>query len=129
MINDVSQKQSIFIHLPVFNQVGFLRSESEFNIDEGDRRYVWDYDDEVFCNQFEKWGVENIILGKPVSVIRQMRTYIEYGEINRMKKSDQRPSTIFVEKYGGLDLYHEDVKKRYTIDHEDVQFFRKKSGH
>ena len=29
-------------------------------------------------------------------------------------------------KYGGLDIYYEHLKKRYTIDHEDIQFVKNK---
>ena len=43
-----------------------------------------------------------------------------------MKKSDQIFSAKFLEKYGGLAIYDEDLKKRYTIDHEDINFFKKK---
>ena len=43
-----------------------------------------------------------------------------------MKKSDQIFSAKFLEKYGGLDIYYEDLKKRYKIDHEDINFFKKK---
>ena len=43
-----------------------------------------------------------------------------------MNKSDKRYYANFLETYGGLDLYDEDVKKKYTIDNKDIQFFKKK---
>ena len=43
-----------------------------------------------------------------------------------MKKSDQIFSAKLLEKYGGLAIYDDYLKKRYTIDHEDINFFKKK---
>ena len=43
-----------------------------------------------------------------------------------MKKSNQISSANFLGVYGGLDMYDKDVKKIYTIDHEEIQFFKKK---
>ena len=42
-----------------------------------------------------------------------------------MKKTDQISRTRFLAKYGGLSLYDIDIKKRYTIDNEDIQFVKK----
>ena len=41
-----------------------------------------------------------------------------------MKKTDQRSRTSFLEKYGGLSLYHIDLKKRCTHDDEDIRFVK-----
>ena len=45
-----------------------------------------------------------------------------------MKKYDQIFSAKLLEKYGGLAIYDEDLKKRYKIDHEDIKFSRKKAA-
>ena len=42
-----------------------------------------------------------------------------------MKKTEQISSTRFLEKYGCLSRYNIDLKKRYTIDHEDINFVKK----
>ena len=65
---------------------------------------------------------------KPTSTLRELRTYIEYWKINHTNTYDQRHSAKFLAKYGGLDLYGDNVKKIYTIDNEDIQFFRKSQG-
>ena len=37
-----------------------------------------------------------------------------------MKKTDQISRTRFLEKYCGHSLYDIDLKKRYTIDNEEI---------
>ena len=47
--------------------------------------------------------------------------------MNQMKKYDQISFVKCLTKHGGLDLYYEDTKNRFTIDYEDINFSRKKS--
>ena len=47
-----------------------------------------------------------------------MKKYIEYWESGLINKTDQRFSSKFLEKYGDLALYDEDLNKIYIIDHE-----------
>ena len=42
-----------------------------------------------------------------------------------MNKYDQTSCAIFLAKYVGLALFDEDLKKRFTIYHEDIHFFKK----
>ena len=41
-----------------------------------------------------------------------------------MKKCDQRYSTRFLAKYGGLSLYDIDMEKRYSIDDKEIHFVK-----
>ena len=86
MIPAVIYKRNIalFINLPVFNQLG-LHELHKTLILMNIFQYVWYNDDEL---QLEKWGVDNIILDKLESFIRESRTYIEDWEIDIMNKSD-----------------------------------------
>ena len=43
-------------------------------------------------------------------------------ETINIKKTDQRSHTTFLEEYGGISLYDEDLKKRYRIYHSDIHF-------
>ena len=42
-----------------------------------------------------------------------------------MKKTDQIPRTLFLEKYGGLYIYDVDMKKSCTIEHKDICLLNK----
>ena len=41
---------------------------------------------------------------------------------NHIKNKSQVSKTMFLEKYGSLDLYDEDLEKIFIIDHEQLQF-------
>ena len=43
-----------------------------------------------------------------------------------MKKSYQISSAKLLANFGSLDIYNMDVMRRYTIDNEDTNFFKKK---
>ena len=39
-----------------------------------------------------------------------------------IKNKSQVSKTMFLEKYGSLSLYDEDLEKRFIIDHEQLEF-------
>ena len=41
---------------------------------------------------------------------------------NHIKNKSQIPKAVFLAKCGSLDLYDEYLKKRFIIDHEQLQF-------
>ena len=51
-----------------------------------------------------------------------MRTYKQDKWEIYIEKTNQISCTRFWGKYGGLSLYGDDHKNRYTIDHEDIHF-------
>ena len=51
-----------------------------------------------------------------------MKLYVEdRGKLN-IKNKSQLYRTMFLEKYGSLDLYDEDLEKIFIIDHKQLQF-------
>ena len=48
--------------------------------------------------------------------------YIEDWIKFNVKNKSQLSCTMFLEKYGSLALYYEDLKKIFIIDHEQIQF-------
>ena len=46
--------------------------------------------------------------------------YIEEWEYKHIKNKIQVSKTMFLEKYGSLDLYDEDLEKRIIIEHEQL---------
>ena len=56
---------------------------------------------------------------------KYLRTYIEYQEGKIIKKTDKISCTKCLVKYGGLDLYDENTKKIYTMDHKEINFVKK----
>ena len=47
---------------------------------------------------------------------------IEEWEKTHIKNKSQVSKTMFLAKYGSLDLYDEDLEKIFIIDHEKLQF-------
>ena len=39
-----------------------------------------------------------------------------------IKNKSQVSKAVFIAKYGGMDLYDEDLKKGFIIDHELLEF-------
>ena len=70
-------------------------------------------------------GVDKVITDKLESLTRDLGRYVEDCEREQIKKTDQRSCAKFMEKYGTLDLYDEDLKKRYIIEHEDIHYVKK----
>ena len=54
-----------------------------------------------------------------------MRKYIKYREREIFKKTYQIYCENYMAKYGGLDLYDEDIKKRYIIDNNCINYVNK----
>ena len=46
--------------------------------------------------------------------------YIEEWGKTHIKKNSQVSKAIFLAKYGSLDLYDEDLKEIFIIDHEQL---------
>ena len=49
---------------------------------------------------------------------------IEEWEKTHIKNKSQVSKTMFLAKYGSLDLYDEDLEKRFIIDHEQLEFYK-----
>ena len=48
--------------------------------------------------------------------------YIEEREKLNIKNKSQLLRTVFLKKYGSMDLYYTYLGKRFIIDHEKLQF-------
>ena len=48
--------------------------------------------------------------------------YIEELEKTHIKNKSQVLKATFLAKYGSLDLYDEDMRKKFIIDHEQLDF-------
>ena len=51
-----------------------------------------------------------------------MKLYIEDWIKFNVKNKSQLSCTMFLEKYGSLALYYEDLENIFIIDHEKIQF-------
>ena len=51
-----------------------------------------------------------------------MELYTEDWGKNNIKNKSQLSRTMFLAKYGSLDLYDEDLEKLFIIDHEQLQY-------
>ena len=76
--SDVSYKQIIIYTYACIEPARIGRTDSESNINYCHTRHVWDDYDEVLDHQLEKWVVDKVIPDKHESVLRYLKTYIEY---------------------------------------------------
>ena len=53
-------------------------------------------------------------------ITRELKMYIEEWGKTHIKKNSQVSKAIFLAKYGSLDLYDEDLKEIFIIDHEQL---------
>ena len=64
-----------------------------------------------------KWGVQKLFQTSYEVIIRELKIYVEdMGKLN-IKRRIQLLRTMFLENHGSLDLYDEDLKKIFIIDH------------
>ena len=97
------------------------QTHSDCNPNDHSTTHFWNKDDDVFDHKLEKWGVGKVLLIK--LNLRQESWYLILNiETINIKKTDQRSHTTFLEEYGGISLYDEDLKKRYRIYHSDIHF-------
>lgn len=83
---------------------------------------MWGDDDLNFDLQLEKWDVDINELKQP-EVTRIFQCWLEPWEIEGMKDSGPLAEKRFVRKYAGLQLYHLDFEKLYTI-HDNLEFVK-----
>ena len=69
-----------------------------------------------------QWGVEKLFQNSDEVIIRELKLYVEDREKLNIKNKSQLSRTLFMEKYGSLDLYDEDLVKMFLVDHEQLQF-------
>ena len=53
-------------------------------------------------------------------MVRELKLYIEDREKLHIKNKRQLLCTMFLEKYGSIDLYDEDLDKIFIIEHEQL---------
>ena len=69
-----------------------------------------------------KWGVQKLFQTSYEVIIRELKIYVEdMGKLN-IKRKIQLLRTMFLENHGSLDIYDEDLKEIFIIDHKKLQF-------
>ena len=75
-----------------------------------DEKHAFDY-------QLDKWGVEKLFHNSDEAIFIGLKLYIEDWVKLNIKSKIQLSCTMFLEKYGSLALYDEDMDKIFIIDH------------
>ena len=89
---------------------------------DGSHSHSWNYEYHAFDYQLDQWGVEKLFQNSDEAITRELKFYIEeWGKSNINNKS-QVSKAMFLAKYGSLAIYDEDLKKRFIIDHEILEF-------
>ena len=114
--SDVSEKQIIFYTSACIESTIIDQYHSDKQLYDIFSSHTWNEEDAAFDHQLDRWGVDRLFSEHSKPFKRYLRAYIEDWEIVSMKKDDQRSSTRFLAKYGGISLYDIDTKKRYSID-------------
>jgi hypothetical protein len=71
----------------------------------------------------EKWGVDLNVL-KAKTIRRVFRAWVEDWEKESIKHNDVIAEVKLLEKYKGLAFWDPNDKTTYTIDSENIQWFR-----
>ena len=85
---------------------------------DGSHSHNWNDEYHAFDYQLYQWGVEKFFHNTDESITREFKMYIEEWGGKHIKNKSQVSEAMFLEKYCNLDLYGEDMKKRFIIDHE-----------
>ena len=67
-------------------------------------------------------GVWEVFQSSDETIIGELKLYIEDWETFNIKNKSQLSCTMFLAKYGSLDLYDEDLEKIFIIYHEQLRF-------
>ena len=68
-------------------------------------------EDHAFEYQLDQWGVERILQNSDEVIIRELKLYIEDWEKLHINNNSQLLCTMFLKKYGSLDMYDGYMKK------------------
>ena len=88
----------------------------------GSHSHSWNDEDHILDYQLDQQGVERLFQNSYEEIIRELKLYIEDWEKLNIKNKSQLSCAMFLAKYGSLDLYYEDMEKRFIIEHEQLEF-------
>ena len=81
------------------------RTISNKDSKDGSHSQSWNDEDHAFEYQLYQWCVEKLFHNSDEAIIREVKLYIEYREKLNIKNKSQLLCTMFLAKYGSLDLY------------------------
>ena len=71
----------------------------------GSHSHSWNDEYHAFEYQLDQWSVDKLFQNSHEAITRELKLYIEYWEKLHIKNKSQVSKTMFLEKYGSLDLY------------------------
>ena len=121
LASGISEKQSIVYKSACTEESRIGRTLSHTDSKYGSHIHSWNDEDHTFDYQLYQWGVEKLFQDSDEAIIRELKFYIEdWGKLN-IKNKSQLLCAMFIEKYGILDLYDEDMEKIFIIYHKQLE--------
>ena len=88
----------------------------------GSNSHSWNAKDYAFGYQLDQWVVEKLFHHSDEVKIIELKLYVEDWENLNIKNKSQLSPSVFLDKFGSLALYNEDLEKIFIIDHRKLQF-------
>ena len=118
--SEISEKQSIVYTSACIEETSIGRTISQIDSKYGSHSHSWKDQEHAFDYQLYQWGVYKLFQNSDEALIRELKLYIEDKEKFNIKNKSQLSYTMFLAKYDILDIYDEDLEKRFIIDHEQL---------
>ena len=124
---DISDKNSIGYTYACIEKALIGKILSNTDINDGSHSHYCNGEYHGFDYELDQWGDERLFQTSDEVIIRKLKINVKYrGKLN-IKNKSQLSRTMFLGKYGSLDLYDEDLKKIFIIDHEELQLDKNSS--
>ena len=122
--SNISEKNSIVYTSGCIEEASNGSNISHTDSKDVSHSHSWNDEDHDFDYQLDQWGVEKLFQNSDKAITRELKLYIEDCEKLDIKNKIQLSCTMFLAKYGSLDLYDKDLKKIFIIDQEQLQFYK-----
>ena len=81
-----------------------VRNISHTDGKDGSHSHTWNDDYHAFGCQLDQWGVYKLFPNADEEITKEFKMYIEEWGKNNIKNKSQVSKTMFLEKYGSLDI-------------------------